>query len=149
MNANPASVVKCPHCGKRNRVPPSSEGVPRCANCHNPLPWMVDAGEATFDAELAASVPVVVDFWAPWCGPCKMIEPALEALAREHAGRLKVVRLNVDEAPAISAKYGVRGIPLLMLARDGNEVDRLVGAMPQKQIEAWLEPHMGLASGTA
>ncbi|MEA2403503.1 MAG: thioredoxin 2 [Thermoleophilaceae bacterium] len=110
---------------------------------------MVDASEARFDAELAASVPVVVDFWAPWCAPCKMIAPALEELAREHAGRLKVVRLNVDEAPATSAKYGVRGIPLLMLARDGNEVDRLVGAVPQKQIEAWLEPHMGLASGTA
>jgi thioredoxin 2 len=123
--------------------------VPRCANCHNVLPWLVDATAESFDAELAASVPVVVDFWAPWCGPCKMIAPVLDELARVHAGRLKVVRLNVDDAPALGAKHQVRGIPLLMLARDGREVDRLVGAAPRQQIEAWLEPHLGGVATTA
>jgi thioredoxin 2 len=118
------------------------QGVPRCAVCHTLLPWLVDADADSFEAEIVASVPVVVDFWAPWCGPCKMIAPALERLARAHAGRMKVVKLNVDSAPEIGARYDVRGIPLLVLFRDG-EVDRLVGAAPEQQIEAWLRPHLG------
>jgi thioredoxin 2 len=142
-----SQIVTCPHCGKKNRVRASAEGVPRCGNCHNALPWLVDATADTFDTELKASVPVVVDFWAPWCGPCKMIAPALEHLSLAHAGRLKVVRLNVDDAPAISARHGVQGIPLLVIFRDGEEVDRLVGAAPERQIEAWLSPHLSAPAG--
>jgi thioredoxin 2 len=138
-----SNIVACPHCGKKNRLRPSAEGVPRCGNCHRPLPWLVDADRDSFEAEVKASVPVVVDFWAPWCGPCKMIAPALENQARVHAGELKVVRLNVDEAPDISARHAVQGIPLLVLFRDGEERDRIVGAVPERQIEAWLEPHLG------
>jgi thioredoxin 2 len=119
------------------------QGVPRCAVCHTLLPWLVDADADSFEAEIVASVPVVVDFWAPWCGPCKMIAPALERLARAHAGRMKVVKLNIDAASEIGARYDVRGIPLLVLFRDGKEVDRLVGAAPEQQIEAWLRPHLG------
>ena len=141
------SIVSCPNCGKRNRVRPSPEGVPRCAVCHSALPWVVEAAPDSFEAEIAASVPVVIDFWAPWCGPCKMIAPALEKLARAHAGRLKLVKLNVDDAPQISARYGVRGIPLLLLVRKGEEVDRLVGAAPESQIEAWLRRHLGVDAG--
>jgi thioredoxin 2 len=142
-----SAIVNCPNCGKKNRLKPSAEGVPRCGNCHNALPWLVDADRATFDAEITASVPVVVDFWAPWCGPCRMIAPALENQARAHAGELKVVRLNVDEAPDISARYGVQGIPLLVLIRDGEERDRLVGAVPERQIESWIAPHLGAKAG--
>jgi thioredoxin 2 len=137
-----SSIVTCPHCGKKNRLRPSAEGVPRCGNCHNPLPWLVDATQDTFDAEIKASVPVVVDFWAPWCGPCRMIAPALENQARKHAGELKVVRLNVDEAPELGARYSVQGIPLLVIFGDGEERDRLVGAVPERQIEQWIEPHL-------
>jgi thioredoxin 2 len=137
------TIVTCPHCGMKNRLRPSAEGVPRCGNCHEPLPWLVDADRDSFDAELKASVPVVVDFWAPWCGPCKMIAPALENQARLHAGHLKVVRLNVDEAPDLSSRHGVQGIPLLVLFRDGAERDRIVGAVPERRIQAWLEPHLG------
>ena len=99
-----------------------------------------------FQAEVIESEgPVLVDFWAPWCGPCRMVSPLVERLGAEHAGRLKVVKLNVDEAPAISARFGVQGIPLLVVIRDGSEVDRLVGAAPLARLQAWLDPHLATA----
>jgi thioredoxin 2 len=140
------TVISCPHCGKRNRVGPGAEGVPRCGNCHNLLPWIVDATPETFDAEIAASIPVLVDFWAPWCGPCRMVSPAVEAQARERAGELKVVKLDVDTAPEISARYGVQGIPLLVLLRADEEIDRLVGASPPSQLRAWLDRNLTAAT---
>jgi thioredoxin 2 len=136
------ATVTCPHCGKKNRVGAAAEGVPRCANCHNLLPWIVDADASDFDAQIAASVPVLVDFWAPWCGPCRMVSPVVEELGREHAGRLKVVKLNVDEAPDIASRYGVQGIPLLVIVEDGKEIDRLVGAPPPQRLREWVEPHL-------
>src|SRR3954468_23145142 len=98
------AITTCPNCGKKNRLAPTAEGVPRCGNCHELLPWIVDASAADYDEEVKAPVPVLVDMWAPWCGPCKMVTPAIEELARIHAGRLKVVKLNVDEAPGVSAR---------------------------------------------
>jgi thioredoxin 2 len=140
-----ASIVRCPHCHKANRVRPTPHGTPRCGACHQPLPWLVEATTDTFDAELRASVPVLVDLWAPWCGPCQMMAPGLEQLARERAGRLKVIKLNVDEHPQIAARFHVQGIPLLVLTRDGDELARLPGAAPLPRLQSWLNSQLTLA----
>jgi thioredoxin 2 len=137
-----STIITCPNCGRRNRVRPSASGVPRCSVCHHLLPWLVEASPETFDDEIVASVPVLVDFWAPWCGPCRIVSPVVERVGREHAGALKVVKLNVDEAPEISERYGIRGIPLLMIFRNGAEVDRLVGAAPYERLRDWVAPHL-------
>jgi thioredoxin 2 len=137
-----ATIIACPNCGTKNRIRPISSGIPRCSVCHTHLPWIVEATAESFDEEVAASVPVLVDFWAPWCGPCRLVSPLVERVGRDHAGRLKVVKLNVDEAPAISGRYAVQGIPLLVLIEAGKEADRLVGAVPEAQLRAWLEPHL-------
>jgi thioredoxin 2 len=142
----PAAIVVCPSCAKKNRVPAVAEGAPKCGNCHQPLPWVVDAAASEFDAAIGASVPVLVDFWAPWCGPCRMVSPAVEAQARERAGHLKVVKLNIDDAPDVASRFGVQSIPLLMLVRDGEEVDRQIGAVPPAQLRSWLDRHMAAAA---
>jgi thioredoxin 2 len=143
-----STITTCPNCGTKNRVRPTSAGVPRCSSCHTNLPWMVDATASSFDTEITSSVPVLVDFWAPWCGPCRMVSPLVEKVGRDHAGHLKVVKLNVDEAQAIAARYSVQGIPLLVLIEEGKETDRMVGAVPEAELRRWLEPHIDRGHGT-
>jgi thioredoxin 2 len=145
--ASQGTIIVCTNCGRKNRVRPSASGVPRCSVCHSLLPWIVEADRNGFDEEIRASVPVLVDFWAPWCGPCRMVSPVVERIGRDNAGRIKVVKLNTDEAPDISARFNVQGIPLLVLIRDGQEIDRMVGAVPDAQLRAWLEPYLGEAGG--
>jgi thioredoxin 2 len=134
------AIVSCSSCGARNRVGPIARGTPRCARCKTMLPWLVSADTAGFEAEVAASVPVVVDLWAPWCGPCRMIAPVLEDLAARHAGKLKVVKVNVDEEPQLAARFDAHSIPLLVVLREGRETDRIVGALPRAALEARLAP---------
>src|ERR1700739_941679 len=121
------AIIVCPSCETRNRVGAIAHGVPRCPSCKSTLPWVVDAGADAFTDETTASVPVVVDFWAAWCGPCRMISPVLEDLAKSHAGALKVVKVDVDANPALAGRFGAQSIPLLVVIRDGQEIDRVVG----------------------
>ncbi|MFP5316721.1 MAG: thioredoxin [Acidimicrobiia bacterium] len=142
-------VATCPGCAARNRVPASAPGTPRCAKCHADLPWVVDATEGTM-GEIAdqAKVPVLVDLWAPWCGPCRMVSPALEQLAREQAGKLKLVKVNVDVAPGVQRRFAVRGIPTLVLLSGGREVSRKVGAAPLPDLRAWVASALAQAAAT-
>lgn len=96
--------------------------------------------DATFDAEVRqAAVPVVVDFWAPWCGPCRQIGPDLEALSEEYGERVKIVKVNVDENPDLPASLGVRGIPALFLFKDGQVVSNKIGAAPKAALKSWID----------
>jgi thioredoxin 1 len=99
--------------------------------------------DATFDAQVLRSpLPVLVDFWAPWCGPCKMVSPAVEEIGRQHANKMKVVKVNTDENAAYASRLGIQGIPTLILFRNGREVDRIVGAAPKHQLQAWIERNL-------
>jgi thioredoxin 2 len=132
-------VVSCPDCGRRNRVPVAASGRPRCAACRHDLPWLVDADSGAFGAAVAGPGLVLVDFWAAWCGPCRTIAPILERLAGRYAGRLKVVKLDVDANQDVAARFGARSIPLLVLLRDGVEVERIVGAQPEHVLAAHVD----------
>lgn len=140
------AIITCPTCGARNRVGAISHGTPRCPRCKSALPWVVEADASTFTDETTASVPVVVDFWAGWCAPCRMIAPVLEDLAARHASRVKVVKLDVDANPDIAVRFGAQSIPLLVIIRDGREVDRVVGALPAAALEQRLEPWLATSA---
>lgn len=106
-----------------------------------------EVSDASFEQEVVgASEPVLVDFWAPWCGPCRMIAPSVEAVAKEYAGRARVVKVNVDENPSISQRYGIKGIPTLILFRSGKEEERVVGATSKEALSRLIGKHVDAAS---
>ncbi|HUY60701.1 MAG TPA: thioredoxin [Candidatus Dormibacteraeota bacterium] len=141
-----SAVVDCPACATHNRLPVAAAGAPHCARCGADLPWLTAAGDADFDAAVATPLLVLVDLWAPWCGPCRTVAPAVERAAQVLAGRLKVVKVNVDEAPGVAARFGVRGIPTLLLLRDGQVADRQTGALPDQALLAWVQGQAAAAA---
>jgi thioredoxin 2 len=141
-SSGPQSILTCTNCSKKNKIRPSERGSPHCGECGEALPWLVNATDRTFPAEAASSVAVVVDLWAPWCGPCRIVGPILESLSKEYAGRLKVVKVNVDENPGLSQQFQATSIPTLMVLKDGQVVDRIVGALPQNDLKMRLFPYL-------
>jgi thioredoxin 2 len=135
-----SDITACPHCGKRNRVPTAAAGRPRCANCGQWLPWIAEAGDDDFaEAVETSSVPVLVDLWATWCGPCRAVSPALEHLATERAGQMKLLKVEVDKAPAIARQFAVQAVPTLLILRNHQVLRRQSGAAPLAALRAWLD----------
>src|SRR5262245_41214704 len=135
--------IRCPACGALNRIPADRVGAAaRCGKCKAALQTAapVHVTDATFESVVAgAGAPVLLDCWADWCGPCHALAPTIDALARDYAGRVIVGKLDVDANPATAARFEVRGIPTLLLLRDGREVDRIVGVQPKSEIARRLE----------
>jgi thioredoxin 2 len=135
-------IYRCETCGTLNRVPPERKGQrPKCGRCRNVVdisghPHEVD--DDAFDATVR-DAPVLVDFWAPWCGPCRTAGPIVEEVAEELAGEILVLKVNTDEAQRVAGKYGIRSIPTFMVFKDGKEVARQSGVMPPAQLKAWVQ----------
>jgi thioredoxin 2 len=139
-------IIECSNCHTKNRVPSVAHGVPRCGKCHESLRWMVNATDSDFASVVEeATIPVLVDIWAPWCGPCRMVSPALEQLAGEFAGRMKLVKVNADESPAVSERFQVQSIPTLLLMERGEVIDKQIGAAPVAYLRNWVTSKLDLA----
>jgi len=144
MSPGEVLLVRCPKCGVTNRIPRAklAQG-PVCGRCRTTLAvddQPVTVTDATFAADVERSpLPVLLDLWAEWCGPCRMMAPILEELAAEMAGRVRVAKLNVDQNPATTARFGVSNIPTLLVLKGGREVDRIVGVRPKADIARRLE----------
>ncbi|RRD55846.1 thioredoxin TrxC [Comamonadaceae bacterium OH2545_COT-014] len=147
---NEALHIVCPHCHTTNRVRPQHLGNgPDCGQCHRPLftgqPLALDDA-AAFDKHVARShIPVLVDFWAPWCGPCRMMAPAFEQAAAQLEPHVRVAKVNTEAAQALAARYQIRSIPTLALFMNGREVARQAGAMTHPaHIVQWARAHGGV-----
>ena len=142
---NDSIIIACPNCGTRNRIPGSRiKEKPVCARCRTSLaniPWFpVNISDPQFaSAVLQHKGVVLVDCWAPWCGPCKSMGPVLDTLAGDYAGKVKVVKINMDDNPATGSKYNVMSIPTLLFFKEGQLRDTLVGAAPRPEIESRLK----------
>ena len=138
-------VVKCPKCGTNNRVSfdRAVEGRPVCGKCRSELPVggsPINVTDANFAAVVErSSVPVLLDMWAAWCGPCRMIAPAIEQLAKEYSGRAVVGKLDVDANPRTSARFGIQSIPTILVFKGGREADRIIGVQSKDAIARRLE----------
>ena len=139
--------VVCPSCGGVNRVAAGRLGDgPRCGTCKQALftGRPVELTEATFDRHIGRSdIPVVVDFWAPWCAPCRMMAPAFEQAAAQLEPRVRLAKLNTEESPSLGAQHGIRSIPTLAVFRGGREVARQMGAMSGPQLLQWIQANAG------
>jgi thioredoxin 2 len=138
-----SAVLTCERCAAKVRIPTSSHGHPRCPRCHTDLPWLVDIDETDFQvAVTAATVPVLVDCWATWCGPCVAFAPVVKQIAHDWAGRLKVVKIDVDKSPIASERFAIRSIPTVLLFRDGELLAQRAGASNVAALDQWLRTEL-------
>lgn len=134
------ATVRCTHCGKTNRIPAAAQGHPRCGNCQTPLPWIAEANDTDFGSVAEqTSLPVLVDLWATWCGPCRTVSPALERVATELAGRIKLVKVDIDRSPALARRFEVQAVPTLLILDHGRTLSRQAGASPAPALRQWVE----------
>ena len=145
MENKASEIVACGSCGARNRVTIGSSKQPVCGRCKTPLspgttPVVVTDGN--FANITATDKPIVLDMWAAWCGPCRMIAPTIEALAREYTGRAVVGKLDVDANPQTASRFGVQSIPTILILKEGREVDRLIGLQPADAIRRRVDLHI-------
>ena len=135
-------ITRCASCGQANRVPPLGSGKKaKCGKCGTDLAGVVELSDADFARSIGQGS-YVVDFWAAWCGPCRVIAPVIEQLARERSD-IRFAKLNVDQNPSTAARFRVQGIPLLIFFKDGEEKGRVTGAVPRQQIEAAIQQFLG------
>jgi thioredoxin 1 len=131
-------LAVCESCGAANQVEAERKPAALCGSCQTPLKFygdVLEGTDATFKKEVLESKrPVLVDFWAPWCMPCKMLTPILHEVAKEADGRLKVVKINTDDNAEVPSQFGIMSIPTLLLFKNGELADRVVGAVPKKKI---------------
>lgn len=148
-------IVACPNCGTKNRVDArvATQQQPVCGKCGAPLPAPANAANGTPQAvsddsfgrevvEASSAQPVLVDAWAEWCGPCRIIAPVLDQLAAESHGRYKIAKLNVDENPRTASQFNIRSIPTLLIFKNGKLVDQLIGVQPKQTIAARLNAQL-------
>ena len=140
-------ILKCAQCGTKNRVPTSRlEDNPVCGKCRahlnldSSLTKPIDVTDQSFQGEVISHPgPVLMDCWAPWCGPCRMVAPVLDQLASEYTGRIKIAKLNVDENPVTASQYGIQSIPTMLFFKNGKQVNKLIGAQPRPEIERHIK----------